>query len=223
MAANDALVLVLSRNAFYKRLHILVLSALMLNIVVILMLMGTLLYLIKNPTKPLYFAADEIGRLIQITPVNLPNMSQEKVTEWTTNAVQEAFSFDYINYRDQLQRVENYFTSYGWTNFMKALADSGNMRALLERRQVVLAQVIEKPALQGQGYLQGALAWKYKMPLLVIYTMPPYDGSNQFSNSLVVEVTVQRQKILQGDNGLGIIQLVSKMPNANQVQPVNIQ
>jgi intracellular multiplication protein IcmL len=215
MSSNDALVLVLSRNAFYKRLHILALGALGLNIVIIIMLSCALAYLLKNPAKPLYFAADEVGRMIQIVPVNIPNMTTEAVTAWTVNAVQSAYSYDYINYRAQLQSSEKYFTNYGWNAYMKALGLSGNLRGLTSRQQVVLAQVIAPPKLLRQALLGGALAWQFEMPLLVIYTMPPYDGSNQFSNAWIVTATVQRQPILQGDNGLGIVQLISRVPTAD--------
>lgn len=223
MKSNDALVLVLSRNAFYKRLHILVLYALFLNFFIIFALVYILGYLLSNPVKPLYFAADETGHLIQIVPVNIPNMPEAQVRAWTVNAVEGAYSYDYINYRAQLQNVEKYFTSYGWSKYMKALSDSGNLRALTNRKQVVLAQVVGEPKLLGDGMLAGAFAWKYELPLLVIYTMPPYDGSNQFSNALVATVTVQRQKILEGDNGLGIVQVISKMPAADTVnmQPIS--
>ena len=105
----------------------------------------------------------------------------------------------------------------------ECLTLSGNLRALTVRKQVVLAQVVDKPTLVGQGMLAGAYAWKFQLPLLVIYTMPPYDGSNQFSNALLITVTVQRQKILEGDNGLGIVQLITKMPDAGQTQPMNVQ
>lgn len=215
MRSNDALVMVLSRNAFYKRLHILALGALFLNIIVILMLAGTLGYLLKNPAKPLYFAADGVGRLIQIVPVNVPNMSNEDVVAWTVNAVQSAYSYDYINYRAELQRAEKYFTDYGWSKYMSAYGWSGNLRALTNRKQVVIAQVVAPPKLLGQGILAGALAWRFELPLLVIYTMPPYDGTNQFSNALVVTATVQRQPILQGDKGLGIVQLIFRMPTVD--------
>lgn len=222
MSTKDALVLVLSRNAFYKRLHLLALCAFFLNIGIIIMLILTLGYLLKNPVKPLYFAADEVGRLIQIVPVNVPNMSQQKITEWAVNAVQNAFSYDYINYRQQLQSVENSFTRYGWRNYMAALSKSNNLRALTDRKQVLLAQVIGAPELKTQGILQGSYAWKFEMPLLVIYTMPPYDGSNQFSNALIVDIIVQRQNILEGENGLGIVQLISRIAttsNTNQMTP----
>lgn len=215
---NDALVLILERNAFYKRLHMLVLGAFALNVLVIFMLIGTLGYLLKNPVKPLYFAADQVGRLMQIVPVNIANMSREEVSKWTVHAVESAFSYDYINYREQLQGAQKYFTNYGWKKYMAALTQSSNMLALTNRKQIVIAHVIDQPKLKTEAMLGGALAWQYEMPLLVIYSMPPYDGSNQFSNALIVNVIVQRQQILVGDNGLGIVQLISRMPDANTNQ-----
>jgi|GEM_PF-2531831 intracellular multiplication protein IcmL len=223
MSAKDALVLAISRNAFYRRLHVLLLAAVSLNVAAIFVLTFLLSYLLMNPTRPLYFATDEVSRLINIVPVNLPNMSTQDVTAWTVKAVQDAYSYDYINYHEQLQNAEKYFTRAGWSTYMKALMLSGNMRALTNRKQVVLAQVIETPKVLKEAMLNGSLAWLIEMPLLVIYTMPPYDGSNQFSNALVVRVIVQRQQILEGDNGLGIAQLIAAMPaaattNTNQMQ-----
>jgi intracellular multiplication protein IcmL len=221
MESNDALVLIFSRNTFYKRLHILALAAFGVSILVIILLSSILIYLIKNPSKPLYFAADDVGRLIQIVPVNTLNMSQEDVTAWVEEAVEAAYSYDYVNYHSQLQNVEKYFTSYGWSKYMDALSLSGNLRALTTRKQVILAQVIGTPKVR-QGMLGGAIGWKYELLLLVTYSMPPYDGSNQFSNALNISVVVQRQKILEGYKGLGIVQLISELASSqtqtNQMQ-----
>jgi intracellular multiplication protein IcmL len=219
MDSEDALVLVFSRNAFYRRLHFLVFSAFILSLIVIAILGTTLSYLLKNSTKPVYFAADDVGRLIQIIPVNTPNMSIEGVMNWTVKAVESAFSYDYVNYHGQLQAVQNYFTSYGWSTYINALSLSGNLRALTTRNQIVIAKVIEKPKIVNEGLLAGAYAWKFQFPILVTYSMPPYDGSNEFTNSLIVSVIVQRQQILEGENGLGIVQLVSNLAGSEEVNP----
>ncbi|VVC76686.1 hypothetical protein AQUSIP_20100 [Aquicella siphonis] len=218
MNSKDALVLIFSRNSFYKRLHFLALGALALSIVVICILVATLVYLLKNPAKPLYFAADDVGRLIQIVPVNTPNMSTEDVTAWAQEAVEAAFSYDYINYRSQLQSAQKYFTDYGWSKYMSALSLSGNLRALTVRKQIVLAQVIEPPKILGAGLLSGAYAWKFQMPLLVTYTMPPYDSASQFSNALIVSVIVQRQQVLKGYKGLGVVQLLPQLATSGTGQ-----
>src|SRR5262245_11114745 len=108
MNINDALVMVFSRNSFYKRLHFLALAALTFSLLVVLVLLLTLIYLLRNPSHSLYFAADDVGRLIQVVPVKQANMSPEEVIAWTIEAVQAAYSYDYINYRRQLQSAEKY-------------------------------------------------------------------------------------------------------------------
>lgn len=219
MDSHDPLVLIFSRNAFYKRLHYLVLGAFAISLMMIALLVWILVYLLQNPNRPLYFATDDVSRLINVVPVNTPNMTTEDVMEWAIEAVEAAYSYDYINYRDQLQKAQKYFTNYGWRNYMGALSLSGNIRGLVSNKQIVTAQVIDKPKIVAEGMLGGAYAWKFDMPLLVTYSTPPYDGSAdaQFSNALNVTVIVQRQQVLEGYKGLGVLQLVSSMATQSTV------
>jgi intracellular multiplication protein IcmL len=208
MNANDALVLVFSRNAFYKRLHYLALFAFFLSLVVIVFLVLTFHYLYRNPTHPIYFATDDVSRLIYIVPVNTPNMSEAEVAAWTIQAVLAANSYDFINYRAQLQGAQKYFTQYGWDKYMQALKASNNLLGVINYKEIVTAQVVDQPTIVKKGILGGAYAWQYRMPLLVTHSREPYDGTNSYNNSYTVTVIVQRQPILQGNKGLGIVQLV---------------
>lgn len=224
MDSKDALVLTYSRNSFYKQMHYLVLAAFAISVVVIVILIWTLAFLLKNPTRPVYFATDNVSRLIQIVPVNTPNMTMDEVIAWTIEAVQASYSYDFINYRTQLQNSQKYFTNYGWRTYMQALTLSNNLLALTARKQIVIAHVIDKPQLEVGGILNGAYAWKFNMPLLITYSMPPYDGSDKskFSNALKVSVIVQRQQVLEGYKGLGIVQLVSEFATEGSTQPQQI-
>jgi intracellular multiplication protein IcmL len=222
MDSNDALVLVFSRNAFYKRLHYLVLGAFALSLCVIVFLIIILSYLLRNPTHPIYFATDNVGRLIQIVPVSKPNMSTEDVTAWAVAAVEAVNSYDYINFRAQLQDAEKYFTTYGWTKYMAALRASNNLLGVTKRKQVIIAEVIGQPKILAQGILGGSFAWKYQMQILVTFSEPPYDNKSKFTNSLIATVIVQRQPVLQGYKGLGIVQLTEDFASTtNQPQEMS--
>lgn len=222
MDANVTLATVFARNSFYKRLHFLVLSTLALAIVVIGILTGILIHMLRYPTQPLYFATDEVGRLIPVIPVDKPNMSQDDVKNWTIDAIQKAFSFDFINYRSQLQNAQRYFRDYGWRNYMDQLKLSNNLVALDTRKMVFLAQVIGQPKLVTQGILAGAYAWKFDMSVLVTYMLPPYDDKSSYTNPLQVSVVVQRAPILQSYKGLGILQIIANIAvaPASQQQPL---
>lgn len=219
---SDALVMVFLRNSFYRRQYLLALAAVGLSIVVIGVLGWVLTFLLRNPTHPLYFATDSISRIIPIVPVSQPNMSTDQVAAWTVKAVQKAYSYDYVNYRAQLQQAERYFTTYGWNQYISALTAADNLRAIQERKWVVIAQVIEQPKLVAQGILGGHYAWKFTMSALATYLQPPYDDKSKFSNPLNITVIVERQPILQSDQGLGIVQLIATYAVNGPTQPPQI-
>ena len=219
MAINDALELVFLRNRFYRRQYLMALSAFGLALVVIGVLVWMLLYLLRNPTHPLYFATDNVGRLIPIIPVDRPNMSNDDVSAWAIEAVQAAYSYDYINYRAQLQDSQKYFTNYGWTKYMSALTASNNLLALTQRKLIQTAVVVDKPKILAQGILSGAYAWRFQMPMLVTYSPPPFNDASKYSNALIVSVIVQRQSVLQSYKGLGIVQMIATSASTGPSQP----
>lgn len=208
MKNEDAIVSVLLRNQFYRRQHFLALGAFALSIVLLIVLSFVVVHVARHRSEPLYFATDSVGRLIEIAPVNKPNMTLEQVTAWTVNAVQKATSYDYVNFRDQMQNMQKYFTDYGWTSYMTALKATGNLNALQQRKMIFISQVVDKPTLVTEGVLGGAYAYKFQMSLLVTVLQPPYDDTTSFQNASNVSVIVQRQPILQSTDGLGILQLL---------------
>jgi len=199
---------ILQRNAFYRqRFHLLaglcVLSALM-NLV----LGGLLHWIVHHPRNPVYFPADSAGRLIQEVPLDQPVLSAQNVANWVIHAVESTLSFDFVNYHSQLQNAEVYFSDPGWVAYMKGLSQSNNLLAFTQRKLVGIAKVTGVPGLLKVGQLpDGRLAWKFEMPVLMEYRMPPFDEKSVFYNPLVVTVVVRREDILEGNNGLGIVQM----------------
>jgi intracellular multiplication protein IcmL len=220
---DDAQTTVYLRNAFYKQKYHAALGVCILNFVVIAILCGMLIYLIQHPPRPLYFAADHLSRLIEEVPVTTPNMSTQDVANWTVSAVQSAYSYDFVNYRAELQHAERYFTPYGWKNYLKGLSSSNNLIAVKDRNMVVIAKAVSAPKLIVEGILGGAYAWKFEIPLLITYMLPPYDSKSQFQNPLLVNVIVQRQRVLESASGLGIVQMIGNLVLTPSAQNVNAQ
>ncbi len=208
-ALDDALVLVHTRNQFYRKKFRFVLSVYVLSLIANIVLLSMIVYLIKNPTKPLYFAADSIGRLLPNIPPSVANMTNQDVVNWTIEAVESAYSYDFINYRSQLQNSQKYFTDYGWRTYMDALRKSNNLVALKERQYVIVAKVVGPLKLIRQDLIQGSMAWKFEMPVLITYLTPPFAEKDKFTNAWIISVIVQRQNILQSYKGLGIIQSIA--------------
>jgi intracellular multiplication protein IcmL len=211
MDSDDALVMVFSRNVFYRRLHFLALAAFGLMIIMIGILIWVLFYISKNQSPPVYFATDNVSRLVKVAPVEKPVLTTEDVIEWTTEAVQAAYSYDYLNYRGQLQSSQKYFTPYGWSKYIAALDASNNLVGVRERKLVGIAKVVDQPKVLEEGLLGGSYAWKIQIAVLMTYLRPPkYDVTTQRVDPIILNVLVQRQSLLQSYKGLGIVQIVGE-------------
>jgi len=220
--SNDALVLVYLRNEFYRKRYHAAVGLWFLTLFCIGVLVSILVYMVKNPTHPLYFTTDAVGRLLPDEPVQIAGFTTQQVADWVVHGVEAAYSYDFVNYRAQLQDAQKYFTPYGWSGYMRALASSDNLLALARYKYVVIAKVVSPPVLVTQGTLGGAFAWKFQMPVLVTYQQPPYDGKIGFQNPLLVTVTVQRQDLLRSFGGLGILQMIATLqsnPSQNLAVP----
>lgn len=211
LTQNNALVMVHLRNAFYRKKYYLMLGVYLLSLSVISIIVGMLVYLHKHPQPPFYFAVDTVGRLVPFLPLDQPNMPMPEMVDWVKEAVENAYSYDFVNYRSELQNAQKYFTSTAWKRYMDGLRVSNNIVALTQRKMVVVAKVVGRIKLVKQGILGGAMAWRFQLPLLVTYRIPPYDDKSQFQNPILVTMIVQRQDILTSYKGLGIMQLIGQL------------
>ena len=222
MPSADALALIFKRNSFYRRQYLLVLAANILALFAIIVLVLVLFFIIKYPQSTFYFAIDNTGHLLENTPVDEQNMTEADVFAWTVKAIESANSFDYINYRAQLENARKYFNDYGWINYKRSIDEANNLTAIIQRKMITIARVVDRPKVLKVGLLQGAYAWKLQMPMLITYWSPPYDNKNKFSNSLDVTVVVQRQPVLQSYQGLSIMQLIeTSAAFSNQPQEIS--
>ncbi len=210
-ANNNALAMIAVRQMFYLQQLRLICATVLLQLLLIAGLIGMLIYFLNHPTHPIYFATDKVGRLMIDPPINQPNMPNDAVSSWVTTAVEAAYSYDFVNYRQELQDAQKYFTDYGWKSYMKGLDSSNNLLALNQRKLIATAKVVAKPKILIQGILGSRYAWKFEMPVLITYSQPPYDEKSKFSNPLIMTVTVVRQKLSESEDGLGIVQVIANL------------
>lgn len=218
----DALTVIFKRNAFYRRQYLLALSSFGLTLIVIGVLISIIIFIIKNPTRPIYFAADNVSRLIRIVPVGQKDMTMQDLFAWAIEAVQNVRSYDYMNYRSQLQTAQKYFTPLGWQTYSVAFNAANNLPGVIADKSIVLARVVGQPTIIKEGLLSGAYAWQLQIPVLVTTWKPPYDDNSKFSNALSDTIIIQRQPVLQSYKGLGIVQLYEQAATAAPNQPQEI-
>ncbi len=202
--ADDAVELVRLRNDFYRDNHRKIVLALLVAVATIILLCGTVAYVVTHPPAPKYFATSIDGRIIPIVPLNEPNMPTSALLLWSNQAATAAFTYDFVNYRQALQSASEYFTPDGWRDFLNALTSSNNLNAVITKKLVVSATATGAPVVLQQGLLNGAYAWRVQMPMVVTYQ----SASQVAQQNVMVTMLVTRISTLNSARGVGITQFV---------------
>jgi len=201
---EDALIAVSMRNDFYRDGQRKAMMVLLLSILCNFVLASILTYIITHPPAPKYFATSLSGRITPLFPLNEPNQSDAAVLQWANQAAIAAFSYNFVNYRTELQASSGFFTAEGWDQFLQALQDSNNLLAVKAKKLIVSAVATRAPVILQKGVLNGRFAWRVQMPLLVTY-----QSANEFSQqNNVVTVLISRVSTLNSPRGIGISQFV---------------
>ena len=200
----DALKAVKLRNEFYRdgqrKLVLILLISLLANFV-----LGILLFFIlTHPPAPQYFATSINGRITPLYPLQEPNQSDSAVLQWANQAAIAAFTYNFVDYRSELQAASGFFTPTGWNQFLSALQQSNNLEAVKAKKLVVSAVATRAPIILQKGVLNGRFAWRIQMPILVTY-----QSASEFSQqNNVVTMLVTRISTLNSPRGIGIDQFV---------------
>ncbi len=202
--AEDALTVVTLRNKFYKDSQRKVIFALLIAILVNLVLGSMLVYIITHPPAPKYFATSINGRITPLFPLDQPNQSDSAVLQWANQAAIASFTYNFVNYRDELQASSGFFTPEGWDQFLNALQQSNNLDAVKAKKLIVSAVATRAPIILQKGVLNGSFSWRVQMPILVTY-----QSASEFTQqNNVVTMLITRVSTLNSPRGIGISQFV---------------
>ncbi|CAM2747875.1 protein IcmL (DotI) [Legionella steigerwaltii] len=202
--AEDSLTVVALRNKFYKDSQRKVILALLIALLVNIVLAALLVYMITHPPAPKYFATSINGRITPLFPLNEPNQSDSAVLQWANQAAIAAFTYNFVNYRDELQASSGFFTPEGWDQFLSALQQSNNLDAVKAKKLIVSAVATRAPIILQKGVLNGNFSWRVQMPILVTY-----QSASEFTQqNNVVTMLITRVSTLNSPRGIGISQFV---------------
>ncbi len=202
--AQDPLTAVTLRNEFYRDGQRKTMVGLLISILVNFILASLVIYYLTHPPAPVYFATSISGRITPLFPLNQPNQSDSAVLQWANQAAIAAFTYNFVNYRDELQSSSGFFTAEGWTQFLNALQQSNNLDAVKAKKLIVSAVATKAPIILQKGLLNGVFSWRVQMPILVTY-----QSASEFSQqNNVVTMLIIRVSTLNSPRGIGISQFV---------------
>jgi intracellular multiplication protein IcmL len=202
--AEDALTVVTLRNEFYKDSYRRVMLALLFSVIMNVWLVIAAVYLYTYTPPPKYFATSIDGRYTPIVALDVANQSDASVLQWANQAAIAAYSYNFVNYREELRAASGFFTGEGWQQFVNALEQSNNLDAVKAKKLIVSAVATGAPIILQKGLLNGRYAWRIQMPVRVTY-----QSANEFTqNDNIITLLVTRVSTLNSPRGIGISQIV---------------
>ncbi len=199
---------VLMRNLFYEQAYRQLCIAVTLLLSMLLLLTCLITYQRIAWPKPLYFATSTDARPLPVVRLDKPYYDDPNlVLQWTTHAVIDIYSMDYVTWRQSLQNAADYFIPAGYQAFLHALKASTNMEAVKAKRQVVSASVTGPATVvrAGQLTVDVPYSWDVKIPLLVVYQ----NSENEIiKQSGTVFARVERVSLLRYKDGIALSQLI---------------
>lgn len=204
--ANDGLGPVFLRNQFYRDGYRTWMKIALIQAVAIgLLVIGIVFAYTSNKPQMRYFATTSDGRLIEMVPLNRPNLSNTALLSWSAQAASDIMTFGFHDYRKRLQDSSNYFTTRGWESFTNALQQSRVIEAVEARQQVISAVPNGAPVIVQEGVLNNVYRWVIEMPMIITYK----SGNTTRPDSVLVTLVVVRVPTLDNPNGVGIEQWIA--------------
>ena len=198
---RGALNSVVTRNEYYRDgYRNIVKLALIEGIVIVLMVVTFIVYTNVHKGADRYFATTADGRILQLLPLDQPNMSTPAIMSWVSQAATEVMTFGFHDYQRRLQDASRHFTRLGWESFTTALQKSRIIEGVESLQQVVTAAPASAPILLQEGIFNGRYRWVVKLPLTVTFR----SGSQSTTSNLNVTITIERVPTLESPNGVGI-------------------
>ena len=140
--------------------------------------------------------------------LNIQNLNEADVSEWTRSKVSEALTFTIPGIKDHAGNIKGFMSSAGIQEFNKFLDKTSIVKLMQSGNYNLYTSVLDVPVLRLQGPAGGRFSWLYEMPISLTFLPPGYTSyegleSDQYRSELInVRVQVSRSAKGQGVEGL---------------------
>ena len=181
-------------------------AALGLLVVVIVLAAAVVALVLRDRPVDRVVAATPDGRIIELTQLSEPVMTQAALQSWVVTAITEAFTLGFHDYQMRAGQIREYFTEAGYEGYVEQLGESRMIERVRKFKQVTSAVARGAPVITQATIWQGRAMWRVETPVLLTF----HAGNREESERLLVTVLVMRVEREERAAGIGIQQLVAE-------------
>lgn len=140
-------------------------------------------------------------RIVPLPALTDATLSNAQITNFAAKAIPETYTFDFVNYKAQLQRAGNeYFTREGFESFAKELNSRGVLSRVKSGKFVLTTVVTSAPTIVAQGSAGDRYVWRIQAPVLLTLQ----NSERRASEKRLAEIVVVRSAEMTEQSGVGI-------------------
>ena len=161
---------------------------------------------VQIKTPPQYIQLTEDGRIFPLTPLTQSNVNDGDLIRFASDTVKGVNTYDYVNWRDQLQQQSSRFTEGGWKAYLDSLTSRDTITSVQNRRMVVTPVFKGPSIIEKQGPVasnNNRYTWIVKVPVEVRY-LPSDTTGESISQEGVVTLYVVRVPLATNQRGYAV-------------------
>ena len=150
----------------------------------------------------LYYAMRPDQKAMRLTPLDVPNMTNQAVLSWATTSIAEIMTVGFGDIDVKLPRQRYRFTKEGWTAYQEAFV-AREIGETFKKSQLVLTTVPSNtPVITGQGVnIDQIYQWNVEMPIIMTYAT---NNNVMRKDRAIVSLEIVRVPAEQSSSGIGI-------------------
>lgn len=114
---------------------------------------------------PREYFATEGGRITPVYPTDKPAWSESEVRQFGADTISQAFTLDFVHYRDQMTAASPRFSEEGFAGYNQALTTGSNILALIKDKRMNLTNTAEPGVITQRGVIGGRYTWEFQYPV----------------------------------------------------------
>ncbi|MCP2041166.1 intracellular multiplication protein IcmL [Neisseria sp. HSC-16F19] len=157
-------------------------------------LVGVVVYAwVEMYPKYKYIVTTNNQAICQAGAADRPLVTPATLAAYAQDAVVNSYTYDYVNYREDLNRIGNtYYTDRGRAAYFDSLDQSDNLKRVIDGRYILKAYPLGSPILQSQGVNGGRRYWVVQVPVGIEFYTGNL-GKPQSSQQFLAMVTVTEE------------------------------
>lgn len=193
--------LVISRNNFSKDSLVWLRIVILVQLIFLGFQIAFVVIMFQNEPKPVYFPLNNNDQLINSVSLSEPGLTDAELLNWVTEAMIVSFSFNYNNYDNIAEKIEDYFDPSGIASYLKMIATHPQIQQVVSKKLILSGRPTAAPRLAQDGVVDGRYAWQILLPFILKFNNQKIRSESE----LTLEILIIRTPIQEAPLGVKIV------------------